>query len=143
SFLEEIVLSKGQFLAMITRNPELKEILSEILRSDLKFKDVVTLGFRKEQLQKYSELLNSEECFEAERTRLGARGKEAVWQRFFEENTWILGYGLNYIFNSPLEGKRLEQVTVGSDIVNQGKRADLFMKTRGIVSSLCFGEIKT
>ncbi len=143
AYLEEIILSKDQFATLLYRNPEVMEIVNEIQRSDLKFNDVVTLGYRKEQLQKYDQLLHDDEYFEAESMRLGVRGPESVWQKYFEENTWILGYGLNFIFNSPLEGKKLEQVIVGTDVFSHGKRADLFMKTRGIVSSLCFGEIKT
>lgn len=31
------------------------------------------------------------------------QSKEMIWQQFFEKNTWIFGYGLNYIFNSTLD----------------------------------------
>ena len=50
---------------------------------------------------------------------------------------------LNYIFNSPLEGQKLEQVTKGHTVFGSGKRVDALLKTRGIISSLCFCEIKT
>jgi hypothetical protein len=36
----------------------------------------------------------------------------------------------------------LEQLVTGSSIVGVGKRADALMKTRGILNSLCFVEIK-
>lgn len=68
---------------------------------------------------------------------------EDVWQLFFEMNPWIFGYGLNFIFNAPLEGKKLEQVVSGSDFNSSGKRTDGLLKTAGIVSSICLVEIKT
>lgn len=43
----------------------------------------------------------------------------------------------------PLENKKLEQVVDGYDIVHRGKRVDALMKSKGIISSLCFAEIKT
>lgn len=66
-----------------------------------------------------------------------------LWQRFFEKNPWIFGYGLSYIYASSLDDKRLEQVVQGYSISNHGKRVDGLLKTRGLVSSLCFAEIKT
>ncbi|MEJ9132577.1 DUF4263 domain-containing protein, partial [Bacillus thuringiensis] len=68
---------------------------------------------------------------------------EGVWQKFFEKNTWIFGYGLNYIFNSPLDNKKLEQVISGNNFNQSGKRIDTLMKTRGLINSMCFVEIKT
>lgn len=67
---------------------------------------------------------------------------EDVWQYFFEKNSWIFGYGLNYIFNTPLKGKKLEQIVSGFNFNSSGKRVDALMKTRGLICSLCFGEIK-
>ena len=97
----------------------------------------------KEQLEKFQKLLEDEVFFENERATLKVKGKEAVWQNFFEENTWIFGYGLNYIFNSPLDDKKLEQYVAGYNFNNSGKRIDALMKTRGVINSFCFGEIKT
>ncbi len=55
----------------------------------------------------------------------------------------FFGFGLQYIINIPLQDKKLEQVVDGFDVINRGKRADAFMKTKGIINSLCFAEIKT
>jgi len=100
--------------------------------------------FRKEQLQIFKNLLTNKDFFNNSQRELGAnKGKEAVWQDFFERNTWIFGYGLNYVFNSPLEHKKLEQVVTGYNFNISGKRIDALMKTRGIINSFCFGEIKT
>ena len=71
------------------------------------------------------------------------KGIESVWQTFFEKNPWIFGFGLNYVFNAPLEGKKLEQTVSGSSITGSGKRTDALLATSGIIQSLCFVEIKT
>jgi hypothetical protein len=71
------------------------------------------------------------------------RGQEGIWQQFFEHNPWIFGYGLNYIFTSRMDDKKLEQITTGHDFQQSGKRVDALMKTMGFISSLCFVEIKT
>jgi len=62
---------------------------------------------------------------------------------FSRRTRGIFGYGLNFIFNSPLDGKKLEQVTRGSSFFGHGKRVDLLLKTRGIIIRFVFGEIKT
>ena len=66
-----------------------------------------------------------------------------MWQQFFEKNQWIFGYGLGYIFLTGLDNKKLEQVVQGYDVNTHGKRVDGLMKTRAIISNLCFVEIKT
>nr|WP_237683481.1 Shedu immune nuclease family protein [Nocardiopsis sinuspersici] len=86
--------------------------------------------------------------FEEERSRLGKdggkAGKEAVWQKFFEANQWIFGYGLNLVSCESLDGSKLERYTTGFNVfTGAGKRADAIMRTRGFVSSLVFCEIKT
>ncbi len=65
------------------------------------------------------------------------------WQRFFEKNPWIFGYGLNYVYLDALDDKKLEQVVQGHSVGAHGKRVDALMKSRSVISSLCFVEIKT
>lgn len=52
------------------------------------------------------------------------------------------GYGLSYFFVTGFRDRKLEQVVQGHDLLNHGKRADGLMKSRGIINSLCFVEIK-
>jgi hypothetical protein len=68
---------------------------------------------------------------------------EDVWQKFFEKNRWIFGYGLNYIFLENLDHKKLEQYVQGYHVGGHGKRVDGLMKTKGAVSNLCLIEMKT
>jgi Domain of unknown function (DUF4263) len=86
-------------------------------------------------------LLTDEDFFAAVAAESNAT-PEKVWQSFFEANKWIFGYGLNYVFLSGLDGKKLEQMVAGYSLKNAGKRADAVLKTRGLISSLCFVEIK-
>jgi len=68
---------------------------------------------------------------------------ESLWQQFFEKNPWIFGYGLNYVYSSPLDEKRMEQVVRGFNVTQSGKRVDALLKSKAIISTLCFVEIKT
>jgi hypothetical protein len=43
---------------------------------------------------------------------------------------------------SELDERKLERIVRGHDLTGAGKRSDAVMKTRGIISSLCFVEIK-
>ena len=119
------------------------DLVMEIARNDITKADVVALAYRKKQLELFGRLLNDENHFEATRIEWGKRGKEAVWQQFFEDNPWIFGYGLNYIFASTLDDRKLEQITTGTSVLGAGKRVDALMRTKGLISSLCFVEIKT
>jgi hypothetical protein len=132
--------AKDQAISTILRNPE---IINEILKNDITKSDIIALGYRKAQLVIFGRLLNDPGYFQDYKQQNNCRGDESVWQLFFEKNTWILGYGLSYIFNTPLEGKKLEQVVAGYDVFDSGKRVDAFLKTRGVINSLCFTEIKT
>lgn len=125
---------------IIAQNPDLVE---EVLKQRLTTKDIVALGYRKEQLKVFEELLRSRAFFESRKSEWGKRRDEDVWQHFFENNKWIFGYSLNYLWLSSLDDRKLEQVVAGYSFNQSGKRADALMKTRGIINSLCFVEIKT
>ena len=116
-------------------------VFSKLVEQGNLAEDVVAVGYRRSQLTKFQELLTSPDAFAAEKSRLDCR-PEDVWQRFFEANTWIFGYGLSYQFRSGLNGRTLEQVVRGFSMADKGKRADGVMKTRGALASLCFVEIK-
>lgn len=143
-FLNEIILTKKNILQFIYEQPEIiPELIEELEKYNIKHEDIRGLAHKKEQLEIFRNMLESESYFENRKLELNINKDELLWQSFFESNTWILGYGLNYIFNSELDGKKLEQVTTGYDFNNSGKRVDLLLKTKGFINSLCFGEIKT
>jgi len=140
-FVNELVLTREQALRLLNGQPEL---VAELLKNQITAGDVAELGHRRAQLTEFQQLLTDGSHIEARRASLGPKKRvEDVWQAFFERNSWIFGYGLNYFFNSALDGQRLEQLVQGHDIAGSGKRVDALLKTRGIVSALAFGEIKT
>ncbi len=138
--IKELLISKEQASKLFENN---RTIFEDLFKHEITMLDIVHLAYKKDQLKYFEHLLEDKDFFENEKKRMSARGDEQVWQNFFEKNTWILGYGLNFIFNTPLENKKLEQVVSGYDVFGAGKRVDALMKTRGIINSLCFCEIKT
>ncbi|MFA6549963.1 MAG: Shedu immune nuclease family protein, partial [Candidatus Gracilibacteria bacterium] len=71
------------------------------------------------------------------------KGPEDVWQNFFENNPWIFGYGLNYIWCHKVNiDEKLEQVVVGTDFSEPGKRIDALLKTAGRLKQFVIVEIK-
>lgn len=119
------------------------EIVAEVARNQITSEDIVALGYRRAQLDRFSRLLNSPDDFEAERVALGpGKGVEDVWQAFFEQNPWIFGYGLSFVFTTGLDEKKLEQTLRGSSLLAPGRRVDALMRTRGAISALCLAEIK-
>lgn len=137
--LKKIILSDSQAKKIVQEN---QELLIEVLRSEVTKEDIVSVGFRKKQLEWYEKLLNDPKWFEVIKDRKKATN-EGLWQYYFEKNPWIFGYGLGYIFIEGLDDKKLEQVVQGHNVNSHGKRVDALMKTKGIISNLCFVEIKT
>lgn len=138
--LDELLVSADQKRRFLRQNPQL---VVDLLNNELTQADLVALAYRKRQLEEFEKLLYDSDFFTARQEQRQKRGKEAVWQEFFEQNPWIFGYGLNYIFTTGLDDKKLEQVTSGYSVNHAGKRTDALLRTRGLISSLCFVEIKT
>ncbi len=138
--LDAVLLSTEQASRIVSDN---QDILIDAIRHNITQTDIIALGYRKKQLQIFEELLQDIHYFDTYKNEKKCRGDESVWQQYLEHNTWIMGYGLSYIFNSPLDGVKLEQVVSGSTVFQKGKRIDALLKTRGIINSLCFAEIKT
>lgn len=136
--LRDIILDQGQARQIFSKNPDL---FLELAQHEDITRDLVAVGYRRKQLKHFEALLQDQNFFDQERARLNCR-PEDVWQQFFEINTWIFGYGLSYQFLSKLDERKLEQIVRGRDLTGPGKRSDGLMKTRGIISSLCFIEIK-
>lgn len=138
--LSRLTISREQARSLVNDN---HEVFAEVLQADLTKEDVIALGYRKRQLATLSRLLAEADYFEQVKTQKGVKGDEALWQLFFEKNRWVFGYGLSYFFVTGFDGRKLEQMVQGHDLLRRGKRADGLMKTRGIINSLCFVEIKT
>ncbi|WP_329174369.1 Shedu anti-phage system protein SduA domain-containing protein [Streptomyces sp. NBC_01477] len=106
--------------------------------------DIRLISNRKEQLQRFERLLTDPDRFKQEEGLATTRGAEAVWQAFFEANQWIFGYGLNLIACESIDDGKLERITTGTNIFGgAGKRIDAIMRSKGLISSMLFCEIKT
>jgi hypothetical protein len=136
--LNRIVLSDSQAKSLLEDNHEL---FTEVLRSEVTTKDLVSVGYRKKQIEVFKRLLNDVQYFSKLKDQKKTKD-EGLWQKYFEKNEWIFGYGLGYLFLSGLDDKKLEQVVQGHSVIDHGKRVDALMKTKGIISNLCFVEIK-
>ena len=136
--LDKLILSLDQARNLLKNN---QSVFSELLQSEITASDLLALTFRKKQLERFKKLLFDPEYFREEEVHLNKKG-EAVWQSFFEQNQWVFGYGLTFLFLSNLDNKKLEQTVAGADIWGHGKRADALMKTKGAIEALCFVEIK-
>lgn len=138
--LKGIILSKQQAHTIYKKN---QDLFNEIFQNNISHGDIKNLIYRKQQIEYFERLLLDDSFFEQEKIKSNIQRDEMLWQAFFERNTWIFGFGLQYVINIPLQNKKLEQVVSGFDVVNKGKRVDACMKSKGIISSLCFAEIKT
>ncbi|MFJ1562496.1 Shedu anti-phage system protein SduA domain-containing protein [Streptomyces mirabilis] len=106
--------------------------------------DIRLISNRKEQLRRFERLLTDHDYFRHEESLATTRGAEAVWQAFFETNQWIFGYGLNLIACESIDDGKLERITTGANIFSgAGKRIDAIMRSKGLISSMLFCEIKT
>lgn len=106
--------------------------------------DIRLISNRREQLRRFDRLLTDPDYFQQEESRATTRGAEAVWQAFFESNQWIFGYGLNLIACESIDDGKLERITTGANIFGgAGKRIDAIMRSKGLISSMLFCEIKT
>jgi hypothetical protein len=126
--------------SVLRLNPELTRA---IIETELSAVDVQSLAYRRQQLEIMRRLLDDQVFFGERREELGVPGKEALWQRFFEQNQWIFGFALHYVMGEGVCPDRLEQVVAGYSIAGAGKRTDALLRTRGILRSLCYVEIKT
>lgn len=137
--LRKIALTSSQATNLVAGN---EELFAEVIRNSITKKDVVSIGYRKRQLEVFKKLLEDDDYFNKAKEAKECT-PEGLWQKFFEENSWIFGYGLDYIYSSGLDDKRLEQVVRGYHVAQSGKRVDALLKTKALASNLCFVEIKT
>jgi 3',5'-cyclic AMP phosphodiesterase CpdA len=137
--LRRLILSSTQAESLYKDN---QELFAEVIRSAVTKDDVIAVGYRKRQLHTFKRLLEDPDYFEDVKKQKACKD-EAVWQKYFEKNPWIFGYGLTYLYLSSLDDKKLEQSVQGFTVAQHGKRVDALLRTRGAISSLCFAEIKT
>ncbi|MCP2032607.1 hypothetical protein L1277_002717 [Okibacterium sp. HSC-33S16] len=152
--LEEVDVGAGTFRMANATDAEIIELVdgrdrdkilplvSSLLKSSLTEREISLINNRKEQIDYFERLLSEEGFFSAELTRTGKK-PEALWQSFFEDATWIFGYGLSLVGHEAVDSGKLEQITTGANLwTGGGKRSDAVMRSRAVISTLLFCEIK-
>lgn len=121
---------------------ELLPLVSTLLNSSLSEREINLINDRKSKIECFEKLLLNPEFFATEKARTG-KTPEALWQSFFEDATWIFGYGLSLVGHDAFDSGRLEQITTGANLwTGGGKRSDAVMRSRAVISTLLFCEIK-
>ncbi|HST81401.1 MAG TPA: Shedu immune nuclease family protein [Kineosporiaceae bacterium] len=139
AIIQEVFREPGALSSAYERDPN---TFRELIRNDKTAKDVIAVTHRRHQVEIFRELLTDPAAFARAKQRLMAKGPEDVWQRFFEQNPWILGMGLGGQLLTSWSKDKLEQITTGRSISHVGKRVDALLETSGIIKSLVFAEIK-
>lgn len=130
-----------------TSKETMLEAVSEQYGHQITERDINVITKRKSALGRFQKLLNDETYFKQYQDWLEGKGKshrrEDVWQHFFENNTWIFGYGLQLVACEALDDRKLETIVVGSDLFDgAGKRIDGLLKTKGVINRSLFTEMK-
>ncbi|MBX4911680.1 MULTISPECIES: Shedu immune nuclease family protein [Rhizobium] len=136
--LENLLLKPDQMRRIAADN---QQLLAAIARNEITTEDVVALSYRKKQLALFRRLLGDDAYFDQCVAQHG-KGPETLWQHFLERNPWILGYSLSLINFGPLDNRKLEQTVRGHDLEGPGKRVDALLRSRAILNTAAFVELK-
>jgi hypothetical protein len=109
--------------------------LRELITNDPSADDLVALAHRRKVVERFEELLTDDEAFQEAQAKCGGR-PEAVWQRFLEDDPWILGISLAGQLLTSWDSTKLEQAVAGWSIAGPGKRTDALLRTTGRIRSL-------
>jgi hypothetical protein len=115
----------------------------DLIINDETAEDVIALAHRRNEVERFHRYLEDDDYFNDAQAAVPGQRAEAVWQRFFESNPWILGMSLSGQLLTSWDASRLEQVVAGSSVAGVGKRADVLLQTSGRIRSMVFAEIKT
>ncbi|OGT06631.1 MAG: hypothetical protein A2103_04480 [Gammaproteobacteria bacterium GWF2_41_13] len=119
-------------------------MVEEIIKSgEVSSKDIINLGYRKQQLKIFEQLLSNVETVNKYRDehKIQPSGEEAIWQYFFKDNQWIFGYGLKYQFLELIT----DQPHYGGQTLNGSgsQKGDFLMATAAARRFTVLVEIKT
>jgi hypothetical protein len=118
-----------------------RERIRLLIEADASAADVIAVARRHAVVRRFRQLLDDDSAFDEAKAECGGR-PEAVWQRFLEENPWILGISLAGQLLTGWNERRLEETVAGFTVERPGKRVDALLRTNGQIRSLVFAEIK-
>lgn len=136
--LEELLLKPDQLRRIAADN---QQLLAAIARNEITSEDVIALAYRKKQLVVFERLLTDDAYFDRCMAQMG-KGPEGLWQRYLEKNPWILGYALSLVNFGPLDDRKMEQAVAGRELTSPGKTVDGLLRSRAILSTMAFVELK-
>ncbi|MBI3981010.1 DUF4263 domain-containing protein [Candidatus Microgenomates bacterium] len=121
------------------------KIIAELAESRglINMGDIGNISKKRKSLDFFKNLLEDANAFAKIKSEWKKQRDEDVWQQFFEDNKWIFGYGLEYVFNAAIKKEQLQQVLKGNDFLSHGKKPDGILKTLGIAQFFNIVEIKT
>jgi len=105
--------------------------------------DIGNISKKRDALDLFAKLLYEDAFFDSKKMEWHAARDEDIWQKFFEDNKWIFGYGLEYVFNAPISKDKFQQTLIGNSFTQPGKKPDGILKTLGLTQFLNIVEIKT
>lgn len=120
-------LDLGAFTSLLNSAQGAK-LIEQLANSPELHRDIYAIASKRDALRRFESML--------------APGvSEPDWQGFFEENPWIFGHGLNYVFLDKV-GPKLEARTTGNTYDQGGKTVDALLRTRAEISQYVLVEIK-
>ncbi len=83
----------SRFLTLIASDPEGREKLGEVAKNYglIKVGDIDNVVQKKEAVSLFENILSNQDDFNRYKAELGVAKDEEVWQKFFSQNSWILG----------------------------------------------------
>lgn len=89
---------------IFSENPDIG-LIEQVLNNNVTDKDIVALGYRKDQLEIFRKLIEENYLteYKEEIIKNVQIKDELAWQYFFNKNPWIFGYGLDYRFMGILQ----------------------------------------
>lgn len=140
ALVRDLLQNPSDLMRLYRRHPEK---FRELITDDESARDVIAIAHRRKQVSRFRRLLSDDSYFASELTELAGDRPEAVWQRFFEENPWILGISLAGQLLTSWSDDKLEQIVTGRSISGVGKRTDALLHTAGRIKTMTFAEFKT
>lgn len=120
-------LDLGAFASLLN-SAQGAQLIEQLANSPELHHDIYAVASKREALRRFE-------------TMLEPGISEPDWQGFFEENPWIFGHGLNYVFLDKV-GPKLEARTTGNTYDQGGKTVDALLRTRAEISQYVLVEIK-
>lgn len=127
-------------LSEIFKREDGVELIESFLKNEnITSKDIVNTGYRKHSLKVFGKLLNEPEYWKDYATgeQINGSSEEKVWQYFLQNNNWILGYGLDYRYQSILQ----KEANI-SDVNMNGKGVSIIDYLLGDKKFTTFVEVK-